>query len=95
MDSDSEDMIQVTDESGRIYWMEAKKPTKSRNKPGQAETAKRGSVANSQGFPNGAQRPRVCIRCGDPSRYVKDCPQPFRPALGPEFPSNFAKKLRW
>ena len=48
------------------------KPAKSRNNPGQAESARLGAVANFQGVPNGMQRPRVCIRCGDPSRYVKD-----------------------
>ena len=71
---------------------ESEKPTKSRNKPGQAETAKRGAVTNFQAIPNGVDRPRVCIRCGDPSQFARDCPHPYRAVLGPQFSTTFAKK---
>ena len=79
---------------GRIretYLLKPKNPTKSRNKPGNAETAKRGAVANSQGAPNGVKPFRVCIRRGDPGHLLKDSPPPYRAVPDPKFPSNFTK----
>ena len=95
VESDAEGTeMQFTDESGKIFMLRPKKATKSRNKPGNAETSKQGSVTNSQGTPNGSRPPLVCIRCGDPGHFVKDCPRPYRPVLGPRFSSNVVKQQK-
>ena len=85
--SDTEwgDIIQFDDGAGGIFPTKPTKAAKSRNKPGQGETAKRGAVTNFQGTPKGVRKPMVCIRCGDPSHFVKDCPHHYRPALNIKF----------
>ena len=65
--------------------------SKSRNMPGNAESSKRGAVNNFQGTPNIPKSPLVCIRCGDPGHFVKDCPHPYRPVLDPKFSPNATK----
>ena len=65
--------------------------SKSRNKPGDAESCKRGAVNNCQGTPNIPKSPLVCIRCGDPGHFVKDCPHPYRAVLGPRFSTTITK----
>ena len=91
-ESEEESTVQLTNEEGKVFLMKVKKAVKSRNKPGQAESSKRGSVTNFQGVPNGIQKPRVCIRCGDPSHFVRDCPHPYRAVLDPRFATTFVKK---
>ena len=91
-ESEEEETIKVTNGEEKVFLMGVKKATKSRNNPGQAETSKRGAIANFQWVPSGIQRPRVCIRCGDPSLFVKDCPRPYRAVMGPRFSTTFVKK---
>ena len=71
--------------------LKPKKMSKSRNMPGNAESSKRGAVNNFQGTPNIPKSPLVCIRCGDPGHFVKDCPHPYRPVLDPKFSPNATK----
>ena len=82
--------IEFAEETG-AFLLKPKKAAKSRNKPGNAESSKRGLVNNAQGAPNVPKSPSVRIRCGDPGHFVKDCPQPYRPVLGPEFSPNTMK----
>ena len=70
--SDQEDEIsdddgteqQFMDESGKILLLRPNKASESRNKPGNAETSKRGSVTYSQGTSNATKPGLVCILCG-------------------------------
>ena len=89
---DEDEMMLFADEGGGIFPTRPQNPTKSRNKPGQAETAKRGAAANFQCAPTTGNRPRARIRCGCPSHLAQDCPHPLRPILDPKFSTNFAKK---
>ena len=86
--------MQFADESGEIFLLRPKKATKSRNKPGNAETSKQGSVTNFQGTPNGPRPALVCIRCGGPGHFVKDCPHPYRPVPDPRFATNITKQQK-
>ena len=86
--------MQFADESGKLFLLRPKKALKSRNKPGSAETSKRGSVTNFQGAPNGSRPALVCIRCGGPVHFVKDCPHPYRPVLDPRFATNITKQQK-
>ena len=77
VESDTEGAeMQFADDSGEIFLLRPKKAAKSRNKPGNAETSKQGSVSNFQGTPNGPKPALVCIRLGDPGHFAKEFPHP-------------------
>ena len=86
-ETDGGEAIQVANEEGGTFLMEVEKPAKSRNKPGQDESAKRGAVANPQGVPNGPARP--------PSMYSMRWPGPFRSRLSASVQACIRSEIRY
>ena len=62
---------------------ETENAAKSRNKPGNVESPKRGAVNNPHGAPNVPKSPSVCIRCGDTWHFANDSPSTIASGIGP------------
>ena len=59
-ESEEGNTVQLTNEEGKVFLMKVKKATKSRNKPGQAESSKRGAVTISR-EPQTVFKNRGCV----------------------------------
>ena len=83
-----EEVSEIILEDGSIVMVKPKKARNPRNTPGAHEASRRGAVKNFSNIPNRKGKGRgqmLCLRCGDPSRTWKDCPNPYRKELDPRF----------
>ena len=72
--------------NGEIFLLWPKGDGKSRNAHGETVSATRGPINKFRNIPNSRQKGdgekgMVCLRCGEPVHFWRQCPEPYRPNL--------------
>ena len=81
-----EEPMEWMDGNGGVYLLRPKRAAKDRNVPGAAVSATQGAIQQFRNIPNGHPKGKgkgamSRMRCGQPGRFWRQCPQQFRQNL--------------